>query len=351
MHVASGREWRGGQRQVWLLARELARLGLPQLVVTGRDTELAQRLRASGVAVRETGWRAGLVPRVLLALGAEIRRGAALVHAHDAHALTLAGIAGAARHLPLVVTRRVDFPLRRAYYWRRAQCVIAVSEAVAAVLRADGIDPARITVVHSGIDLTEARAARAGGYRERFVVPVEAPLAVSVGALVPHKDHRTLLETAARLRPRCPELHWIVAGEGPLRGHLERERARLGIADRVFLPGHIPNPLGLLAEADLFVMSSREEGLGTSVLDAMARGIPVASTAAGGIPEMLVDGAGLVVPVGMPAALADAVFRIVTDPDLRAQLVERANEAVAHFSAARMAEAVLRVYRSSATFT
>jgi glycosyltransferase involved in cell wall biosynthesis len=97
-------------------------------------------------------------------------------------------------------------------------------------------------------------------------------------------------------------------------------------------------------------MSSREEGLGTSVLDALARGIPVASTDAGGLPEILEGGTGLLVPAGNPSALADAVERIVTDPALRRSLGGRAREAVRRFSAARMAEEVLTVYRSIATF-
>jgi glycosyltransferase involved in cell wall biosynthesis len=350
VHVASGREWRGGQRQVWLLARELARLGVPQRVVTGAGSELARRLRAAGIPVRETPWRAGLDPRVLLALGAELRRGAALLHAHDAHALTLAGLSAWTRRTPLIVTRRVDFHLRRRGFWGRARRVIAISDAVAAVLRADGIDPARIVVVRSGVDLTQAETALPIGVRARLGLPAGASLAVHLGALVPHKDQATLLGAAALLRPRCPDLHWAIAGGGPLRGDLEALRDRLALGDRVHFLGQLPEPLGLLAEADLFVMSSREEGLGTSVLDAMARGIPVASTNAGGLPEMLGDGAGLVVPAGDPSALADAVERIVTDPSLRLELGRRAREAVRRFSAARMAEEVLTVYRSCATF-
>jgi glycosyltransferase involved in cell wall biosynthesis len=112
--------------------------------------------------------------------------------------------------------------------------------------------------------------------------------------------------------------------------------------------GHLDDPVRLIADADLFVMSSREEGLGTSVLDAMALGIPVASTRAGGLPEMLGNGAGLVVPPGDPAALADAVGRVLDDSALRASLVERARAEVLKFTDRRMAEEVGSVYRSCA---
>lgn len=349
LHVASGREWRGGQRQVWLLARELARLGLPQRVVTGAGSELAHRLEASGVPVRAVRWRAGLDPRVLPALRAETRNGPSLIHAHDAHALALAALASWGRSIPLVVTRRVDFPLRRPGPWRRAERVIAISEAVARVLRTDGIDPSRIVVVRSGVDLEAAEAAVPIGLRARLGIPTDAILAAHLGALVPHKDQATLLRAAALLRERCPTLYWVVAGEGELRPELTSLLEELGLGDRVHLVGQVSEPLGLLAEADLFVMSSRQEGLGTAVLDAMARGIPVASTDAGGLPEMLAGGAGVLVPAANPSALADAVERLAGSPALRQEIGARARAAARRFSAGRMAEEVLTVYRSCAT--
>jgi len=117
----------------------------------------------------------------------------------------------------------------------------------------------------------------------------------------------------------------------------------------VHLLGHVPTPLNLLAEADVFVMSSREEGLGTSVLDAMACGIPVASTTAGGLPEMLADGAGILVPPGEPEALAGAVAALLDDPEKHRAVRDRARMIVQGFSAERMAEQVATVYRSCAT--
>lgn len=350
VHVASGREWRGGQRQVWLLARELARLGgIDQTVVTGAGSELARRLAESGVPVRPVRWTAGLDPRVVIATLGALKAGA-LLHAHDAHAVTLAGIAARIADTPLVATRRVDFPLRRRGFWGRADRVIAISGAVADVLRADGIAPERISVIPSGISLDDARAAVPLGIRERLGLPASATIAANVAALVGHKDHATMLRAAGILRDVLPGLHWVVAGEGPLRAEIERRCEESGLAGRVHLLGHIRDPVRLIADANVYVMSSNQEGLGTSVLDAMALGIPVASTAAGGLPELLSDGSGLLVPPGDSAALADAVRRIVTDPALGAALIGRASIAVQRFTAGRMADDVVTVYRSCASF-
>jgi glycosyltransferase involved in cell wall biosynthesis len=347
VHVASGREWRGGQNQVLLLAAALARTGeLDQVVVTGRGTALAERLAAAGVPVHAVGWRIGLAPSALAGALREIARGPALLHAHDAHALTLSGFAGALTGTPFMVTRRVDFHLRRPGFWVRAARIVAISGAVRDILIADGIPPDRVVQVHSGIDVAAVAAVRAEGIRAELGLPDGIPLAVAVGALVGHKDHATLLAAAAALRPRRPELHWAIAGEGPLRADLERGIAHLHLSDRVHLLGHLPQALRLVAAADVFVMSSSEEGLGTSVLDAMALGVPIAATRAGGIPEMLEGGAGLLTPVRDGAALADSVDRFLSDPALRARAVGAARERVQTFSATAMAAGVLTVYRS-----
>ncbi len=138
VHVASGREWRGGQRQVWLLAHELQHRGIDQVVVTSRGSELARRLEACGVRVRLTRWQAGLDPRVIWPILQELRR-PALLHAHDAHALTMAGTCALLTRSPVVVTRRVTFPLRGRFFWKRACRVIVISRAVRDQLIQDGL--------------------------------------------------------------------------------------------------------------------------------------------------------------------------------------------------------------------
>jgi glycosyltransferase involved in cell wall biosynthesis len=346
IHVASGREWRGGQRQVWLLAQQLARLDVQQIVVTGSNTELARRLRSSGIPVRTAAWRAGVDPRVLPTIIRELRRRPAVLHAHDAHALSLAGVCAWLMGASLVVTRRVDFLLRHKGFWTRADRVIAISRAVADVLVRSGVSRDRITVIHSGISLQGSGDASRLGIRALLGLAPDARVAANVAALVPHKDHATLISAAKQLEQRHPELHWVVAGEGELRPTLEAQISRLGLDARVHLMGHVANPERLIADADVFVMSSREEGLGTSVLEAMALGIPVASTSAGGLPEMLAPDSGLLVPPSDPGALAEAVAQIIENSEVRATLVEQARTTVLRFSDLRMAEEVRSVYRS-----
>ncbi|MES2123324.1 MAG: glycosyltransferase [Gemmatimonadota bacterium] len=346
VHVASGREWRGGQKQAWLLARELQQLDVPQVVVTGAGTELDQRLRAVGVTTRAVGWQAGLSPAAAHGAWVASRRGDAILHAHDGHSTTIAGMAATLSRVPFIATRRVDFALRRLGFWGRADRVVAISEAVRALLITSGVDPARVPVIHSGIDIDAVAATSPVGARAAVGIPLDCPLVVATGALVDHKDHRTLVAAAHHARERLPQLIWAIAGEGPLRGALEAQVAELQLEGTVRLLGHLADPLPLVAAADCFVTSSKEEGLGTAMLDAMALTRPVAATSGGGIPEILAGEAGLLVPIQDPAALADAVLRVLQDPALASALGQRAAARVVRFSARRMAEEYLALYRS-----
>jgi glycosyltransferase involved in cell wall biosynthesis len=346
VHVASGREWRGGQRQVWLLAGALGRTGAEQVVVTGRGTELARRLQSSGVRVRPATWQAGLDPRVLWPILQELRRPQAVLHAHDAHSLSLAGVCSALTGAPLIVTRRVIFPLRRRGFWLRARRVIAISQAVRDTLVAAGVSPDRIAIIPSAVDIEDVPDPGRAAIRHALGLPENGRLAISLAALTPEKDQSTLVRAAALLVRDLPDLHWVIAGEGPLRGSLERRIAEAGLTHRFHLIGQLPDPHTVLRGADVCVLSSTSEGLGSSILAAMALGVPVVATRVGGIPELLGTGAGLMVSPGDASGFAAAVQRVLTEPQLGENLIGIARREVTRFSVHGMAERVLGVYRS-----
>ncbi|HEY3220229.1 MAG TPA: glycosyltransferase [Gemmatimonadales bacterium] len=338
LHVDSGREWRGGQHQVWLLCRELARDEvIEQTLVTKQGSELARRVAAAGMAVHGTTWEIGLDPRAWW----QLRRTIAafqpdLVHVHDSHSLTLAATVALGR--TLVATRRVDFHVGRFGVWRKPDRIIAVSAAVKAVLVGDGIPAAAVTVVSDGIDPEDIRRAASPpfGIRSQLRLPPTAPLAVNAAALVDHKDQRTLVRAAAYARTLAPELHWVIAGEGPQRAALVAEIARLGLEDRVHLVGHIDRIDALIAEASVFVMSSKQEGLGSVILNALALQRPIVATAAGGIPEILP--AEVLVPAGAADTLAHRVVAMLRQPS--------SLPFPQQCSAQAMARGVLDVYRA-----
>jgi glycosyltransferase involved in cell wall biosynthesis len=331
---------------VRLLCRELTReAGIEQWLVTRRASELARRAAAAGVAVRGVSWRWSWDPRALLELALILaRRRPHLVHAHDAHAFALAryAIALAApwsgRPPAVVVTRRVDFHLRRPRAWGTAACIVAVSQAVERVLVEDGLPRDRIRVIPDGVDPEEIRRAAAAGrgIRARLGLAPGAPLAVNVAALVDHKDQLTLIRAAAAARPNRPDLHWAIAGEGPRRAALQHAINELDLGSRVRLLGYIEEADALINEADILVMSSREEALGSVVLHALALDKPVVATRAGGLPEIVP--ADWLVPVGDAAALAAKVGAAL-DRRPPATLPER-------YSARAMVADIVATYRA-----
>jgi glycosyltransferase involved in cell wall biosynthesis len=335
LHVDAGREWRGGQNQVRLLLQELAReRAIEVRLVSNRAGELARRL-VPAVPITGATWSIGLDPRAWWTIRHAVRAFRPdLIHAHDSHALTLCRWTRTT--IPLIAHRRVDFHIRPGSHWFAARCIVAVSEAVRRVLLADGVPSGLVTVILDGIDAAEIRAnaARPMDIRTRLSLPAHTRLALNAAALVGHKDQRTLIRAAAAARALAPDLHWAIAGEGECRPALAAEIASLGLGDRVHLLGYITDIDSLIREADVFVMSSREEGLGSVILHALALGKPVVSTGAGGIPEIL--DSGVLVPVGDPTALAHRVVDMLAHPTTTS-LPDR-------FTAKSMARATLALY-------
>lgn len=344
LHVASGREWRGGQRQTWLLVRELQALGAEQILVTQRGSELARRAKTAGVPVREVSWTIGIDPRAWWWVRDEVGRGPAILHAHDGHAVTIAHWAATVT-TPWIATRRNSTALRDPGTWRAAARVVAISQAVREQLRRDGIDERRIVVVPSGIDLEATRATPHEDLRAWARIPNGGALIVTVAAVDAEKGFDTIPRALAALLP-ARDVRWIVIGEGPLRTTLQAAARAQGISDRFVLPGHHPDPVRLLRGADLFVSASRSEGLGTSVLDALALDVPVVATRSGGTVELLEGDPAQLVPIDDASALATAIGRMLDEPALRQRCVAAGRATVARYTAQAMAAGMRAVYDS-----
>jgi L-malate glycosyltransferase len=351
LHVDSARTWRGGQNQVLLTAQGMSALGHEVTVAACRGGVLAARARAAGLRVVELPFRGDLSPGAALGLLRLLRaEGFDVVQVHDPHAVTAAALA--ARWAPrtrFVATRRVDFHLKGALSrlkYRAFGRIVAVSRAIARVLNDDGIAADRVRVVYEGVcDRTPA----SGGVEALVAmgVPTGCLVVGNVAAMTDHKDQLTLLEAAALVLARRRDVRFVVIGDGELRSVLERRARQPDLDGWVYMPGFRTDLDRLIPAFTVFCLSSHMEGLGTTLLDAMAFGRPIVATAAGGIPEAVRDGVnGLVVPIRDPARLAEALLTLLGDNGRREamgregrQLFER------EFSAQRMVEATLAVYR------
>jgi L-malate glycosyltransferase len=350
LHVDSAAGWRGGQNQVLLTAKGMAARGHRVALACRSGGILEARARAEGLDVHGLPLAGDLSPRAALQLSRLMRRyRPEILHLHDPHALA-AGLLAARAAPPsrVVATRRVDFPLRgplSRFKYRSCETVIAVSRKIAEVLSTNGVAPERIRVVYEGV---VDRPAAPGG-REALAelgVPAGCPVVGNVAALTDHKDHATLIEAAARVHTRVPEARFVIVGDGPLRARLEARSRERGLGDRCVFAGFRQDLDRLFPAFTLFCLSSHMEGLGTSLLDAMAFSRPVVATAAGGIPEAVDDGVtGRLVPVRDPAALADALVEVLTDATRARDMGEAGRRRFEErFTAERMVDETLAAY-------
>jgi glycosyltransferase involved in cell wall biosynthesis len=346
--------WAGGQNQLWQLALGLRERGHRQWIVTRPGSPLARRADAEGFDVLLHPFRGEIDPRATLGLRRMIARHAPdLVHTHDTHSLTPAALAGRlVRPRPLIVGhRRVDFHIRgnrfsRWKYTHGADHLIAVSQRVKEVLVQDGVPAARVTVIHSGIVLETPPPPAGPDLRARAGTPAGTPLILTIASTEAYKDHPTLIDAAGLLFDDRPDTWWGVLGTGGLFAETVARVERQGITGRLRYLGFVEGARGFLSQADVFVLTSRTEGLGTSVLDAMAAGVPVVATAAGGIPEMIEhERTGLLVPPGDPVALARAIERVLDDPALARRLADAARVRVRDFALERTIERTEELYR------
>jgi len=372
LHIDTSRTWRGGQNQVLLTVNGLRAIGQRAALVAHPDGELRRRaaegLELIPIAPRaemdlSAAWR---LSRVMRQLGPDV------VHAHDAHGVAMAALAmslgGAtskggssarsvgpttgrmSRAPALVVSRRVDFHLQGNSFsrWkhRQADCFIAASQAIRQMLLADVVSADRTLTVHQGIDVYHVVDAPPVNIHDTSWLPHLAPIVGNVAALEPHKGQRHLVEAAHLVVRDIPDARFMILGEGALREHLERQVRDYHLEKHVLLPGFRTDVLGCIKGFDLFVMSSVTEGLGTSLLDAMACRRAIVATRAGGISEVIDDGVtGLLVAPRDYKAMAEAIIRLLNDERMRGRMGEAGFARVSErFTVERMVAETAAVY-------
>jgi glycosyltransferase involved in cell wall biosynthesis len=350
-HLSTQSGWRGGEQQLAWLAQGLQKMGHFCLVICNEAGELVGRGRQLGLEIQPVPVRGEVGFASVRETAAALREFEPdIVHLHDAHAVLVGSLAGKLSRCPAIVaSRRVDFRIRSRwkYSWALDR-VIAISAAVRSVLIECGLEPRLISVVPSGIDLArfDPPPDRAAARRALDLADDELAVAV-VAALTDHKGHRYLLEGWPRVIERHPRARLLLAGRGELEAELKELSERLGLSGSVRFLGFCEDVTGLLSAADLFALSSHLEGLCTSVMDAMAAGLPVVATEAGGIPEVVDPGrTGVLVRPKDPRALAEAIVQLLADPERRRRLggAGRA-KARAEFGHGKMVERTLTVYQ------
>jgi glycosyltransferase involved in cell wall biosynthesis len=276
-----------------------------------------------------------------------------VVHCHSRRgADVLGGLAASFADVPAVVSRRVDnteLQIVAGLRYRPFQKVIAISEAIAEVLRERGIEAPRLEVIRSAVDATAfAAPADCTALREELGVPDEVFRIAAAGQLIPRKGHRHLLQAVAELQRKQRAFRLVIFGEGYLNNQLRAQAASLGLGDVVQFAGYRDDLDSFLGCFDLFVHPSSAEGLGVAALKAQAAGVPVVGCDAGGLAEVVEPGVtGLLVPPEDADALCEAIATLMEDDEKRARMAAAGRERMQNaFSIDTMADRHLAVYES-----
>jgi glycosyltransferase involved in cell wall biosynthesis len=348
LHIDANRTWGGGQAQSLGLAEALAARGERVWFIAQPDSALAQRLSAGALpweARPLRGWRGLAAARRLCERMRETRPD--IVHIHDSASHTGAALAARwAGGLPVVATRRTQFPLPRGWpgRWKLRGCrrVICISQAVRQTCLAAGLPERLLAVIPDFVDCSHFDPARVCADRRD-----ERPTILSVGRLTAEKGHRVLLEAMPRIAQAVPGARLRICGVGEEQERLKQQAEANGLLAQVELLGFILDVRRELASADVFVMPSLSEGLGVAVLEAMAMAKPVVAADAGGLPEAVAHGeSGLVVRAGDAPALADALVSLLTDEQRRKEMGRRGRErALAHFDKPKLVDRIVALYQ------
>jgi glycosyltransferase involved in cell wall biosynthesis len=353
LHLESGRHLYGGARQVLHLIGGLAEHGVQSTLVCPPGSAIAAAGRTLGFNIRELPMQGDLdlgfvqrFRRVIDELDPDV------IHVHSRRgADTLGGLAARLAGVPAVLSRRVDsrdVPVlgRLKYYFY--QKVIAISENIYQQLAGPGLPPSRLQLVRSAID---PAAYQAGWSREQFLREFNLQdsdfVVAVVSQLIARKGHEYLLESLAKITMVCPELRLIFFGRGPLEKHLKKMLARADLDSIVQFAGYREDLPEFLGHFQLLVHPAVREGLGLSLLEAQAAGVPVVGFRVAGVEEAVTDGkTGLLVAARDTTALAAAIAEIYDNPQRRKALAVAGPGWIStEFSLENMVRGNLHVYR------
>ncbi|MDJ0781178.1 MAG: glycosyltransferase [Desulfosarcinaceae bacterium] len=354
LHIDAEYGWRGGQQQVVYLHEGLHDRGWPTTLACQPKSDLWNYCRGHELPCAAVRMRNEVDLLAAYRIARHCRRmGVQVIHAHAAHAHAIAlWVKWFHPSLRFISTRRVDFSIRHTifsrlkYTHKSVDRIVCISDLVRRVLVADGVSPHRLTTIHSGVDTGKhAHIGKMGTFKAELGIPTDHLLVGTIAAVVGHKDYPNLLRAARHVIDGNDKVSFCAVGDGDQWDAAQQLHRELDLAGRFVFAGYRRDVGRFLKNFDLFVLASREEGLGTSLLDAQAAGLPVVATRAGGIPEVVTDGRnGRLVPARDARALADAVLQLAADTAFRQRLGDQARQDVARFAVENTVDAYLKLY-------
>jgi glycosyltransferase involved in cell wall biosynthesis len=355
LHLSSEKSWRGGEQQIAYLVLEQRAQGIDVEVAVRKGSSFEAFCQKNNFSYTSLSFASSISIGTALAIKSICRvKKIDLVHMHAAKSHSI-GVLSAflGNRTPLILSRRVDFVPKNSFFtrWkynhRAIKKILCVSDKIREIMQAYVNHPGIVATVHSGIDLAKFSAPTTENIlRQEFNIDPSTVLIGNTSALEKHKDYHTFIDAIEHVLKRGHRVAAFIIGKGSLEIPLKKYVEEKGIRSSFHFTGFRNDITRVLPCLDIFMITSNEEGLGTSVLDAFAARVPVVATHAGGIPEMVVDEqSGLLAPIGDPKTLADNLERLIKTPSLRTTLIEGAQKKLTEFSKEATAEKTIRAYQ------
>ncbi|MBN2326766.1 MAG: glycosyltransferase [Candidatus Omnitrophica bacterium] len=356
LHIDTDLTWRGGQQQAASLIKQLHRMKQKNVIVSPPDSEFLNRIPKEHSICRPVRMRGDWDVFSAYSIARIIRQEAIdVIHAHSARAHTLAVLAKRIFRIPapVVVSRRVDFPIRSSIFskwkYQNADFYIPISKNVAELLAQAGVPPNKMEIVYSSVDGDRFAHANGRAVRKEFSIDENSIVIGNIGVCEERKCQQVILEAASLALQKAPNVHFFIVGDGSLRQKLMQLSRQLNIQDHVHFPGFRTDVGDFLDAFDIFVFVPNLEGLGSSILDAQFFSLPVIATPIGGIPEIVLDHeTGMLIPVNAPEHLAQRILDLIDSPPLRKRLGGAGRRRVQEcFLSTSMAEKTLKIYQKT----
>lgn len=356
LHINTERTWRGGEQQTFNLLKGLKERNISSHLLCQPGSPMAEKAKKARMEIFPIAMHGEADLLACFRIRALIKRfNYDILHSHTSHAHTLAFWASFGTKTRRLVTRRVDFSIFRHSFLKlsgikyryMADFYIAISNKIKDVLVNDGIQAGRIFVVHSGINPNRFDDAGKGHLIDEFNIKSSEQVVINVAHLAGHKGQEYLVRAVPLVLAKIPTARFFIVGGGELMDKLQTLAASMGLKQEIIFTGFRRDVGAFYQIADLFVMSSVQEGLGTAVLDAMALGKPVVATHSGGIPEIIHDGeTGRLVAPADPVALAAGIVELLTHPERAKQMASQGRTVVRKkFSIENMVDKNIKVYQ------
>ncbi len=354
VHVETGRHLYGGAQQVLWLLEGLAARDIDNLLVCPPGSGLDKMARERGVRVINLPCNGDLdlkfarkLRQLLVAEKPD------LVHCHSRRGADfLGGQAARMAGVPAVISRRVDNPESSFFArlrYRPYQRIIAISENVALSLHDSGLNPDRVTIIRSAVNVDDINLTPdCETFREEFAIDTGDFAIAIVSQLIPRKGHRFLFDVIPNLRDTNPGMRVIVFGSGSGEADLRALAAQLNLGGTVQFAGFRDDLDSYLGCFDLLVHPATEEGLGVAMLKAAAAAVPVVAFDVAGAKEAVINGkTGVLVPSGDVRTLQMAIALMIEEPDMREELGQAGRQRMQdEFSVGNMVESHIELYES-----